>query len=75
MNSSFCTNNPLQNLPCAPTTSATDNINLMAARSRHPGGVNVVLCDGSVHFVRDGISILTWRALSTIAGGEVAAIE
>jgi prepilin-type N-terminal cleavage/methylation domain-containing protein/prepilin-type processing-associated H-X9-DG protein len=41
-----------------------------AARSRHPGGVNVLLADGSVHFVAQSISLDTWRKLSTRAGGE-----
>ena len=38
-----------------------------AARSLHTGGANAVLGDGSVRFVRDGISPVTWQA----AGGEV----
>ena len=42
-----------------------------AARSRHNGGVNLALCDGSVRFVRDSIELATWRALATRAGGEV----
>ncbi len=46
---------------------------LYAARSRHPGGVQVALCDGSVRFIRDGIALETWRALSTSRGGEVVA--
>jgi hypothetical protein len=29
--------------------------------------------DGSVHFVNQNISLRVWRALGTIAGGEVAA--
>jgi prepilin-type N-terminal cleavage/methylation domain-containing protein/prepilin-type processing-associated H-X9-DG protein len=41
-----------------------------AARSNHDGGVNVALADGSVRFVSQGISSLTWRALSTRVGGE-----
>jgi prepilin-type N-terminal cleavage/methylation domain-containing protein len=41
------------------------------ARSHHPGGVNALLGDGSVHFVKDSINGLTWRALGTVAGGEV----
>ncbi len=44
---------------------------LKAARSRHPGGVNLLLCDGTVHFVSNSISLATWRALATRAGNEV----
>ena len=43
----------------------------IAARSYHSGGVNVVQADGSVRFVKDSVSIQTWRALGTKAGGEV----
>ncbi|MCE9562643.1 MAG: DUF1559 domain-containing protein [Planctomycetes bacterium] len=42
-----------------------------AARSRHSGGVNVVLGDGAVKFITDGIQPATWQGLSTRAGGEV----
>jgi len=42
-----------------------------SANSNHTGGVNVVLCDGSVRFVRDAIAISTWRALGTRNGNEV----
>jgi prepilin-type processing-associated H-X9-DG protein len=38
--------------------------------SRHPGGVNLLLGDGSVHFIKDGIDPATWKALGTIAGGD-----
>ena len=44
-----------------------------AARSRHPGGVNVLMADGAGQFVEDGVDAAVWRALSTRAGGEVAA--
>lgn len=44
-----------------------------AARSRHPGGVNICLCDGSVRFVGDSVEKATWFALWTRAGGEVLA--
>lgn len=40
------------------------------ANSNHVGGVNVTLCDGSVRFVSDNISLATWRALGTRAQGE-----
>mgnify|MGYP000951482198 CR=1 FL=1 len=42
-----------------------------AARSRHTGGVNAALCDGSVRFISNTISLQTWQALSTMDGGEV----
>ncbi len=44
-----------------------------AARSMHPGGVNVVMADGSVQFISDDIQLSTWQALASIAGGETSA--
>jgi prepilin-type processing-associated H-X9-DG protein len=43
----------------------------VTARSRHPGGVNALACDGSVRFVKDTVNVSVWRGLGTIAGGEV----
>jgi prepilin-type N-terminal cleavage/methylation domain-containing protein/prepilin-type processing-associated H-X9-DG protein len=40
------------------------------ASSRHPGGVNVLLCDGSVKFIKTTISTTIWWALGTRAGLE-----
>ena len=45
-------------------------VGFRAARSNHPGGVNLLLADGSVRFVANGIRLDTWKALSTRAGGE-----
>jgi prepilin-type N-terminal cleavage/methylation domain-containing protein len=42
-----------------------------AARSRHFGGVNAALADGSVRFFSDSIDLSTWRALGTRSNGEV----
>jgi prepilin-type N-terminal cleavage/methylation domain-containing protein len=41
-----------------------------AARSNHPGGVNLVLADGALRFVRDAVDADVWTDLATIAGGE-----
>jgi prepilin-type N-terminal cleavage/methylation domain-containing protein/prepilin-type processing-associated H-X9-DG protein len=41
------------------------------ASSAHPSGVNVLLCDGSVRFVRDSIDLFSWRALGSRDKGEV----
>jgi prepilin-type processing-associated H-X9-DG protein len=45
------------------------------ANSRHPGGVNVCLADGSVRFVKSTINIPIWRALGTRNGGEVVSSD
>jgi prepilin-type N-terminal cleavage/methylation domain-containing protein/prepilin-type processing-associated H-X9-DG protein len=39
--------------------------------SFHTGGMNFVMCDGSVRFVRYSIDINTLAAMATISGGEV----
>jgi prepilin-type N-terminal cleavage/methylation domain-containing protein/prepilin-type processing-associated H-X9-DG protein len=39
--------------------------------SNHPGGVNVLMGDGGVRFIKDTIALGAWRALSTRNGGEV----
>ena len=41
-----------------------------AARSRHFGGVNAAMADGSVRFIRNSISPAAWRAMCTMQGGE-----
>ena len=43
----------------------------ITARSYHPGGVNVLLGDGSVRFTKSTINGQTWRSLGTVSGGEV----
>jgi prepilin-type N-terminal cleavage/methylation domain-containing protein/prepilin-type processing-associated H-X9-DG protein len=42
-----------------------------AARSRHPGGVNVVFADSSLRFVTDDVLQPVWQAMGTMNGGEV----
>jgi prepilin-type N-terminal cleavage/methylation domain-containing protein/prepilin-type processing-associated H-X9-DG protein len=39
--------------------------------SRHPGGSNFVLCDGSVRFVKESISHQVFVSLGSRAGGEL----
>jgi prepilin-type N-terminal cleavage/methylation domain-containing protein/prepilin-type processing-associated H-X9-DG protein len=43
----------------------------IAARSKHTGGVNVCYSDGSVHFVRDSIDMISWQALGTRSAGDL----
>jgi len=42
----------------------------LAARSYHPGGVLIVLGDGSVRFGANTIDELVWRAIGSKGGGE-----
>jgi prepilin-type processing-associated H-X9-DG protein len=44
----------------------------VAARSAHGGGVNLMMMDGSVRFLRDSIDLGVWRALGSRSGGEPA---
>jgi prepilin-type processing-associated H-X9-DG protein len=63
-----CIDSPKQNLPfkVAPEATATGRgQSALAARSRHSGGVQVLLCDGAVRLTNDGIDLKTWQALST----------
>jgi prepilin-type N-terminal cleavage/methylation domain-containing protein len=42
-----------------------------AARSYHSGGVNLIMADGSGHWVSNSISMTTWRGIGTRCGNEV----
>jgi prepilin-type N-terminal cleavage/methylation domain-containing protein/prepilin-type processing-associated H-X9-DG protein len=53
------------------TPVSTSGTQYSAARSRHLGGVNVAQCDGSLRFVPNSISLLTWQSLGSMNGGEV----
>jgi prepilin-type N-terminal cleavage/methylation domain-containing protein/prepilin-type processing-associated H-X9-DG protein len=70
-----CRENIQGNPPCT-NVSLQDRPRMMAARSRHiPGGVHVVFCDGHVDYIRDGISIHIWRAMSTSQGEETFNVD
>jgi prepilin-type N-terminal cleavage/methylation domain-containing protein/prepilin-type processing-associated H-X9-DG protein len=47
----------------------------LSASSYHPGGVNALFADGSVHFTKNAVNAVTWRGLGTIAGGEVTSAD
>lgn len=62
----FSTNDPLM-----PVSGGDQKLQQNTARSRHTGGVNALLGDGSVRFIRNSISVATWKGLGTMNGNEV----
>jgi len=52
------------------TTTLYAGYGWRAARSRHPGGVNVAMADGAVRFVQDGVEPAVWKGASTRSGSE-----
>ncbi|WP_020468328.1 DUF1559 domain-containing protein [Zavarzinella formosa] len=71
----FCqgnNNQPAANLPCtASNGSRFGETNYAGSRSRHTGGVNVQLMDGSVRFVTNRVDPNQWQYLGWIADGQV----
>jgi len=65
----FCTNEPVQQLPCSAGVGDSDAF--AGSRSRHAGGVNASFGDGSVRFIKNSINPVTWIGLNTISSGEV----
>jgi prepilin-type N-terminal cleavage/methylation domain-containing protein/prepilin-type processing-associated H-X9-DG protein len=65
----YCVATAGLNPPCIATSSGIYQTN--AARSRHPGGAQASMCDGSVRFFSDSIALDTWRRLGTSAGGDL----
>jgi prepilin-type processing-associated H-X9-DG protein len=70
---SDCTYPYATNPPCVGGNGSSPDYN--AARSFHAGGVNVLFSDGSVRFLKDAVSPVTWRALSTKDGGEIISAD
>ncbi len=64
---------PSPNLPENPPAIYVDKFAYKSARSRHPGGVNVVMADCSLRFVTDDIALVVWKAMGTMNGGETVA--
>jgi prepilin-type N-terminal cleavage/methylation domain-containing protein/prepilin-type processing-associated H-X9-DG protein len=61
--------------PAMPVAAGARTAQVAAARSRHPGGVNVIFCDGSTRWINDSIALDVWMALGTMNGDEAVTIE
>jgi prepilin-type N-terminal cleavage/methylation domain-containing protein/prepilin-type processing-associated H-X9-DG protein len=77
---------PNMKAPAGPTGLDTDlttededdggpTYSAVTARSYHPSGVNTLFGDGSVRHIKSTVAWQTWRALGTIAGGEVVSAD
>lgn len=72
--------NTLYNHIYGPNAREWDCMNLpqqkgfLSARSNHPGGVQLLCCDGSARYVVDTVDLAVWRGLATRAGREVALV-
>ncbi|MFM7541286.1 MAG: DUF1559 domain-containing protein [Planctomycetota bacterium] len=64
----WCVSNGDKAMPCV---AAAGTAGQQAARSRHSGGVNALLADGSVKFFTNSIQASTWRYLGSAADGQV----
>lgn len=62
---------PNGRVPDCALGSGVPTLGMIGARSRHPGGVNALMADGSIRFVGEGISNATWRGFGSRNGGEL----
>src|SRR5262245_59967785 len=56
-------------MPCNTPGDTLTRVN--TARSRHTGGVNAVLGDGSVRFFSNSISVANWQAMGSMDAGDI----
>ncbi len=83
MGNGGCPTDGVINIPCSqgstnPNKDPKGNnemIVYLGARSKHPGGVNASMCDGSVRFFKSTINLQTWQASSTTMGGEIISAD
>jgi prepilin-type processing-associated H-X9-DG protein len=47
----------------------------VTTRSNHPGGVDVLMADGHVQFIKNSINVGVWQALGSRNGGEVISAD
>ena len=64
----FCVDQP--DAPCDFSAGGDWDLFHAAARSYHPGGVNVLFGDGHIVFIGDTVDLHTWRCLGARNDGE-----
>jgi len=66
---------PNSQYPNCAAFNAIDAVIMCTLSSYHPGGANVVLCDGSVRFLKNSTNLQTIWALGSRAQGEVVSAD
>jgi prepilin-type processing-associated H-X9-DG protein len=80
---SYCSGGNPQGVLCVGATGTISSGGLYSGglgmenipRSKHAGGVNVALADGSVRFIKNTVNIYTFQAISSAKGGETIGSE
>ena len=62
-------------MPAAPWSCANGCSNDSEIFAFHPGGSNMCFGDGSVRFVRNGLTMIQMQALLSRAGGEAISFD
>ena len=62
---------PINNRNCHIYGGEDDGNNIVTPSSNHAGGANVLMGDGSVHFIEDAIDMDIWWSLGSRNGGEL----
>ena len=62
-------------LESTPEASGGPTFAAITSRSYHPGGVNGLFGDGSVHFLKETIDGNVWRALGSVNSGEIISAD
>ena len=57
------------------TTNSINQPGVYGLASRHPGGANVLMCDGSVRFLKDSTAMQVIWSLGSRAGGEIISAD
>ena len=70
MDAAVCVSEPALMLPCQGDTLGVRERSFSGARSRHPGGIEALLGDGSVRFIKSTVNPQVWVGIHSIAGGE-----
>jgi prepilin-type N-terminal cleavage/methylation domain-containing protein/prepilin-type processing-associated H-X9-DG protein len=76
--SSYCLNG-MGNPPCTGATGGVDSTGttytglgmVNTPRSKHPGGVNAGMCDGSVRFIKNSVNVNVFQSIASARGGEI----